>query len=180
MNNKLTERESYDILKVLEDKSYFSTLDERHRTAAVSLPAVFASAKNLEYVPDAVINRDICRMALSSDDADCSILPLIPYPDIQKEGIQKFSKDTPAFVLYSFADIQDEQIAHEAVKADAYCIQLIPDKLLTINLCREALKSPDADEKMEKFIAERFPELKTEHSFREEKTQRNEGVKIKF
>ena len=180
MSNKLTEREQWDIQKILGgDDFHFSTMDERHRTAAVSLVAVFASASNLEYVPDTVLNRDICRMALKGEGADCTILPLIPFPDIQKEGIKKFSGDTPAFVLYSFADIQDGQMAHEAVKANAYCIQLIPDCLLTKNLCREALKSPDADERMMKFVTERFPELKKEQVVKEDKIE-NRGVKLKF
>jgi len=175
----LTEREQWDIQKVLEDKDCFASMPERHRTAAVSMVAVFQSAHNLEYVPEAAINKDICRMALSGDGADCTILPLIPYPDIQKEGIKKFSENTPAFVLYSFADIQDGQIAHEAVKADAYCIQLIPDCLLTKNLCREALKSPDMDEKMMRFVTERFPDLKTEQSVKGDKAALK-SVKMKI
>jgi hypothetical protein len=53
--------------------------------------------------------------------------------------------DTPAFVLYSFADIKDTKTAQEAVKADAYCLQLVPEKLLTKDLCKTALQSPNAD-----------------------------------
>jgi hypothetical protein len=56
---------------------------------------------------------------------DCSVLSYIPYKDIQKEGIRQFSATTPAFVLYSFADITDAQMALDAVKADAYCLQLV-------------------------------------------------------
>jgi hypothetical protein len=37
-----------------------------------------------------------------------------------------FSGDMPAFVLYSFTDIRDAEMAQDAVKADAYCIQLVP------------------------------------------------------
>ena len=51
------------------------------------------------YVLKLGINRSICRAALSAKDADCTLLPHIPFPDVQKEGIQKFSGDTPAFVL---------------------------------------------------------------------------------
>ena len=154
--NKLTDREQWDIQKVLEDKNYFSTLGERYRTAAVSLPAVFASASNLEYVPDTVLNRDICRMAIQSGDADCSILPLIPYLDIQKEGAKKFSENEPAFVVYSFADISDAQMAQDAVRKDAYCLQLVPDKLITADLCKTALQHSSADKKVLGFIPERF------------------------
>jgi len=177
--NTLTEREKWDIQKALEDKNYFASLPERHRTAAVSLVAVFQSGHNLEYVPETAVNRDVCRMALQSDDTDCTILPMIPYPDIQKEGIKKFSENTPAFVLYSFVDISDSQMARDAVKADAYCIQLIPDKLLTKNLCHEALASPNMDEKVMRFVTERFPELKTEQRAESEK-QEHKSARMKI
>jgi hypothetical protein len=88
-------------------------------------------------------------------------LPYIPFPDIQKEGIQRFSGTTPAFILYSFADISDAQMAREAVKADAYCLQLVPDRLITAELCKTALHSPNADKKVLGFIPEKFrtPEI---------------------
>jgi hypothetical protein len=81
---------------------------------------------------------------------------------VQKEAIRKFSADTPAFVLYSFADIRDAEMAREAVKADAYCLQLVPDKLMTKELCRTALQSPNADSKVLGFIPEKFrtPEIR--------------------
>jgi hypothetical protein len=160
--NTLTDREKWNIRKVVENSDYYSSLPERHRTAAVSTVAVLASGHNLEYVPEAVLNRGICRAALSAKDADCTLLPHIPFPDVQKEGIQRFSGDTQAFVLYSFADIRDAQMAREAVKADAYCIQLVPDRLLTKELCQTALNSPNADKKVLGFIPEKFrtPEIR--------------------
>jgi hypothetical protein len=146
----------------VENSNYYPSLPERHRTAAVSTVAVLASGHNLEYVPEAFINRSICRAALSAKDADCTLLPHIPFSDVQKEGIQRFSGNTPAFVLYSFADIRDAQMAREAVKADAYCLQLVPDKLLTAELCKMALDSPNADKKVLGFIPEKFrtPEIR--------------------
>ncbi|MDR1130332.1 MAG: hypothetical protein LBK96_05070, partial [Prevotellaceae bacterium] len=176
----LTDREKWDIRKITENSSYYSSLPERRRTEALSMVAVLASGHNLEYVPEAFLNRNICRAALNSKDVDCTVLPCIPYPDVQKEAIQKFSADTPAFVLYSFVDIRDVQMAGEAVKADAYCLQLVPDKLLTADLCKMALNSPNADEKMLKFAVERFPKLTVERIPKEEKTQHNTGVKMKF
>jgi hypothetical protein len=98
----------------------------------------------------------------------------------QKEAIQKFSADTPAFVLYSFADIKDGETAREAVKADAYCLQLVPDKLLTKELCKTALQSPNADSFMRKFVSERFPELQGEKPAKDEKTQSHAERKLKI
>jgi hypothetical protein len=159
--NKFTDREKWDVRKILEDKNHYSSLPERHRTAAVSMVAVLASGHNLEYVPEAVLNRGICRAALNSKDVDCTVLPHIPYPDVQKEGIQRFiSSGTPAFVAYSFTDITDAKMAQEAVKADAYCLQLVPERLLTKELCKTAIQSPSADKKILDFIQERFPEIK--------------------
>ena len=138
MNTQVA-REAQDILKMVEDKRYYPSLPEYRKTVAVSLAAVSLCAKYLEYVPENVITkefegRQICRAALEAKDADCTILPYIPFSDVQKEGVQRFSGDTPAFVLYSFADMQDAKMAQEAVKADAYCIQLVPDKMLTKDL----------------------------------------------
>ena len=93
---------------------------------------------------------------MRAKDADCSLLSYIPFSDIQKEGIQRFSGDTPAFVLYSFSDISDAQMAKDAVKADAYCLQLVPNKLMTAELCKTALQHPDADKKVLGFIPGRF------------------------
>jgi hypothetical protein len=158
----LTDREKWDAGKIMEDKNYYSSLPGHRRTAVVSLVAVLASGHNLEHVPETVLNREICRAALNSKDADCTILPHIPFPDVQKEGVKRFiSSGTPAFVAYSFMDIMDTKTAQEAVKADAYCLQLVPDKLLTADLCKTALQHPDADKKVLGFIPERFrsPEI---------------------
>ncbi|MDR1339984.1 MAG: hypothetical protein LBK58_08040 [Prevotellaceae bacterium] len=161
--NALTDREKWDIRKIAGDRDYYPSLPEHRKTAAVSTVAVLACGHNLEYVPETVINKEICRAALNSKNVDCTVLPHIPYPDVQKEGIQKFiSSGTPAFVVYSFADIRDAKTAREAVKADAYCLQLVPDKLLTAELCKMALQSPNADKKVLDFISEKFrtPEIR--------------------
>jgi hypothetical protein len=153
----LTDRERWDVGKIVEDKNYYSSLPGHRRTAAVSLVAVLASGHNLEHVPETVLNREICRAALNSKDADCTILSHIPFPDVQKEGVKQFiSSGTPAFVAYSFMDITDTETAREAVKADAYCLQLVPDRLITAGLCKTALQHPDANRKVLSFIPERF------------------------
>jgi len=169
----ITDREKRAIRKVLDDKDYYYSLPKHCKTAAISMAAVSASAQNLEYVPETVINKDICRAALGAKDADCSLLSYIPYPDVQKEGIKRFSGDTPAFVVYSCADIRDAEMAQDAVKADAYCIQLVPDGLVTKDLCQTAMTSPNFDEKISKFVTERFPELKPERV-------QNTGTKMKL
>jgi hypothetical protein len=153
--NKLTDREKWDIEKLSGNKDYYYCLPEYRKTAAVSMAAVTANGNNLEYVPEDVINKDICRAALQSKDVDCTILSQIPFHSIQKEGIQRFN-DVPAFVLYSFVDIRDAQMAKEAVKADAYCLQLVPDKLIDKNLCKLALGNAQGDKKVLGFIPERF------------------------
>jgi hypothetical protein len=66
-------------------------------------------------------------------------------------------------------------MAKEAVKADAYCLQLVPDKLLTAELCKTALHSPNADKKVLKFVSERFPALQTE-----DRAQHNTNRKLKM
>jgi len=183
--NTPTDREMYDILKIVDDENYYPTLREYRKTVAVSLAAVTLCGQHLEYVPEWIINRDfegreICRAALQAKDADCSLLSHIPFLDVQKEGINLFAVNTPAFVLYSFADIREAEMAQDAVKADAYCIQFVPTELLTKDLCRTALQSPNADEKVSQFVTERFPELTAESITNEEKNRQNTGFKIKL
>jgi hypothetical protein len=160
--SKFTDREKRDIQRTLGNNNYYSSLPEYHRTAAVSTVAVLASGHNLEYVPEAVLNREICRAALKSKETDCTVLSYIPFPDVRKEGIRQFiSSGTPAFAVYSFTDITDAGMAREAVKADAYCLQFVPDRLLTEDLCKTALQHPEADIKVWGFIPEKFrsPEI---------------------
>ncbi|MDR3327489.1 MAG: hypothetical protein LBT04_05100 [Prevotellaceae bacterium] len=173
--NVLTDREKWDIQKIEGSRDYYPSLPEHRKTAAVSLAAVSACGYNLEYVPESIISRETCRVALQSKDVDCTVLPHIPFSDIQRDGIQRFSGSTPAFVLYSFMDITDAKTAKEAVKADAYCLQFIPDKLLTADLCKTALQSPNADKKILKFVSERFPAMQTA-----ERTQHNANNKLKM
>jgi hypothetical protein len=183
--NTPVSREARDIFKIIDDDSYFPSLPAHRKTAVVSLAAVTLCGQQLEYVPEWIISKEfegraICRAALKAKDADCTLLPHIPYIDVQKEGIRQFSADTPAFVLYSIADIRDAEMARDAVRADAYCIQLVPAELLTNDLCRTALQSPNTDEKVSKFVMERFPELKTEQKPENETNRQNTGAKIKL
>ena len=172
----ITEREKWDIRKITEDKDYYYLLPVHCKTAAVSIAAVSVSAQNLEYVPETVLNREICHVALEAGDVDCSILALIPFPDVQKEGIKRLSVHSPAFVVYSFADIRDAEMAQEAVKAEAYCIHFVPNELLTKELCKTAQQSPNYDEKISKFVMERFPELNPKQGTEQQRT----GTKMKL
>jgi hypothetical protein len=183
--NTPVSREARDIFKIIDDDSYFPSLPAHRKTAAVSLAAVTLCGQQLEYVPEWIIGKEfegraICRAALEAKDADCALLPYIPYLDVLKEGINRFSADTPAFVLYSIADIRDAEMARDAVRADAYCIQLVPAELLTKELCQTALQSPNADNRISKFVTERFPELKTEQIPENDINRQNAGIKLKI
>jgi hypothetical protein len=143
--------------------SLYSTLSEWRKTEAVSMAAVAAYSGNLEYVPDSALSPDICRAALTANDADLDILSKIPFLDVQKEGIKKFMEaGNSPFIVYSFSGINDAEMAKDAVKADAYCLQFVPDKLMTAELCKTALDSPNADKKVLGFIPEKFrtPEIR--------------------
>jgi hypothetical protein len=142
--------------------SLYSTLADWRKTEAVSIAAVSAHSENLDYVPDYALTPDICRAALTAKDADLCILSKIPFVEVQKEAIKMFQDEgNPAFVLYSFTGISDAEMAKDAVKADAYCLQFVPDKLMSAELCKMALNSPNADNKVLGFIPEKFrtPEI---------------------
>jgi len=182
--NTQVNRELQDILKIIDDKDYFRSLPEHRKTVAVSVSAVALQALDLEYVPEAVISKEfegraICRSALAANDADCKILPHIPFQDVQKEGIERFLATTEPFIVYSFADMQNANMAQEAVQKEAYCIYLVPDNMLTKDLCKIALKSPNTDEKISHFVFGCFPELKSER-LQNDENPRQSGAKMKF
>jgi hypothetical protein len=152
----------------------YSTLPERRKTEAVSLAAVTAYSGNLEYVPEHILSPDICRAALTAKDVDLDILSKIPYPTVQKEAIKMFlDEGNHPFVIYSFANISDASMALNAVQGDAYCLQLVPDKLTTADLCKVALQHPEADKKVLEFIPERYHDNPDIRRLAEERFGRN-------
>jgi hypothetical protein len=157
--------------------SLYSTLSDWRKTEAVSMAAVAAYSGNLEYVPDYALSPDICRAALTANDADLDILSKIPFPEVQKEGIKKFLEaGNPPFIVYSFSGINDAEMAKDAVKADAYCLQFVPNKLMTAELCKMAFDSPNADKKVLDFIPKKFqtPEIRkmAENKFGDSQAQK--------
>jgi hypothetical protein len=161
-NGNWKQLDSWVVSKDKRLSDTFPLLAEWRRTEDVSIAAVSSYSGNLEHVPDHILSPEICRAALTAKDADLDILSKIPYPEVQKEAIKKFlDEGNPAFVVYSFTDITDAEMAKEAVKADAYCLQFVPDKLMTAELCKLALQSPNADKKVPGFIPEKFrtPEI---------------------
>jgi len=183
METKNSNWEAVDSWAVSRDNrlfSLYSTLAEWRKTEAVSLVAVATHSGNLEYVPDHILSPEICRAALTAKDADLDILSKIPFPEVQKEAIKMFlDEGNDPFVVYSFADITDTKMAQDAVQRNAYCIQLVPDKLLTKDLCQTALKSPHTDDKVSKFVFEHFPSIKSGIP-KDEKLRQSEGVKMKL
>ena len=183
METKNSNWEGVDSWAVSRDNrlfSLYSTLAEWRKTEVVSSVAVATYSGNLEYVPDHILSPEICRAALTAKDADLDILSKIPFPEVQKEAIKMFlDEGNDPFVVYSFADITDTKMAQDAVQRNAYCIQLVPDKLLTKDLCQTALKSPNTDDKVSKFVFEHFSSMKSGIP-KDEKLRQSEGVKMKL
>jgi hypothetical protein len=61
--------EKRDVKKVSGNENDYSFLPEHRRTVAV-----LSCGNNQEYVPEAILNRDICRVALNSKKWDCTVL----------------------------------------------------------------------------------------------------------
>lgn len=152
-------REQRDIEAVSKDNSNYSAfadLPDKRKTEAVSLSAVSAYGNNLEFVPDDIKTKEICRTALQSKDIDCDILMHIPFPDVSLEGVHLFAEKIEPFVLFSFVDITNEKIAKEAINADGYCLQLVPEKILTEDMCKTAILNSDIGVKILDFIPDKL------------------------
>ena len=156
-NSNLKDMDTWLVNRDNREFSTYSGLSDSRKTEAVSMAAVTAYGGNLEYVPETLLSPEICRAALSAKDTEMDVLALIPYPEVQKEGIKKFlDEGSHPFVVYSFADITDAYMALDAVGRHGYCLQFVPDKLMTADLCKLALQHPESDKKVLGLIPERF------------------------
>jgi hypothetical protein len=78
------------------------------------------------------------------------------------------------------AETYSQAVLNGSNQIEAYCLQLVPDKLLTKDLCRTAVQSPNADDFVKNFVSERFPSLKSEQTLKDGKMQRYAERKLKI
>ena len=103
-----------------------------------------------------------------------SLLPSRLYSPTEKNEILKRLRVIRTIFIFC---PNTAKMAQEAVCANAYCLQLVPNELMTIDLCKQALQNPEADKKVLGFIPERIhnnPEIRkmAEEKFGDKKVEK--------
>lgn len=113
--------------------------------------AVEASGYNLEFVPEEMKTREMCRTSLySSPDLgyeDCEILQYIPYSDVCLEGLDGYIKgrDANELLYLVHPDAFDSSVAGWFVEQKPLLFNRLPEHLQTEEIAEKAVKSIDRD-----------------------------------
>lgn len=111
--------------------------------------AVEASGYNLEFVPEEMKTREMCRTSLySSADLgyeDCEILQYIPYSEVCLEGLEGYINGIDAKELIDLVHPKafDSSIAGWFVEQEPQLFKRLPEHLQTEDIAEKAVKSID-------------------------------------
>ncbi len=115
-------------------------------TEKLCIASVRRHGPMLQFVPDDLRTKEVCRAALAGsgfgDFNSGEISRLIPYPDICLEGLKRFAPLISDMyrIFESIPDeALDERVALFGVKADPACLLLLPERVKTEEVCREAI-----------------------------------------
>ena len=131
---------------VRNDAGALVYVPKEHLTERLCIDAVQKYGLLLRAVPEKLRTREVCRAALDGasvpDFNSGEISRLIPYPDICLEGLKRFAPLISDMyrIFESIPDeALDEKVAMFGVKADPACLLLLPAKVKTEEVCREAI-----------------------------------------
>lgn len=150
------------------DNEFFSEIPEEKKTPDMCMEAVKEMGDNLEFVPEGLKAKEMCRIALvSSPDlgyGDYEILSHIPFPDVCMEGIKQFENnvDMVDIVRALRKEVINKEIADYVVGKDGRCLGLIPLDLQTESLVLKAVRTSGCEALAYTTVRE---DLKTENLY---------------
>lgn len=146
-NNKLNKskvQKEYQEM-IIEDPESFCNIPVEYKSTDLCMDAVKSWGYNLEFVPEGLKTREMCRNALiSSPDlgyGDYVILAHVPFSDVCLEGIKKFENglDIMDVVCVLRKEVIDEKIANYIVGQDGCCLGIIPLQIQSEELALKAV-----------------------------------------
>lgn len=127
-----------------KDEELFRRLPKDTLTPELCMMAVKADGYNLEFVPEGLKTKDMCREALrASPDlgyGDAEILAHVPYPDVCLESMKEFAKnvDCAELIVLLRKEVITPEIADFAVSQNGHCLAAVPIHLQTEALANRA------------------------------------------
>lgn len=139
------EKEDYLFVQDKRFSHLFSTLPEHRRTYRVSWAAVEADPKNLEFVPNKHLDKEIIKMAARKDGF---AIEYIPSHKLNKE-IYTIAVNQNGGALELVPDaLKTSELCSDAVKNNGWALEFVPENLKTEEMCRVALTSElDSDDR---------------------------------
>lgn len=128
-----------------EDCEKFCDIPIEYKSPDLCMEAVKAWGYNLEFVPEGLKTKDMCREALAASPdlgyEHCVILAYIPYPDVCLEGLKdnEHGHDMDEFAQILRPEVIDKDIADYLVERDGCCLSHIPLHLQTEELALKAV-----------------------------------------
>lgn len=131
-----------------DNEDLFHKLPKESLTSELCMIAVKADGYNLEFIPEGLKTKDLCREALrASPDlggGDAEILAHVPYPDVCLEGMKGYAAYVDCLDLIRMLrkEVITPEIADFAVAQNGHCLAAIPLHLQTeILSCHATLTS---------------------------------------
>ena len=152
-----------------DDDELFRKLPKDCLTPELCMIAVKADGYNLEFVPEGLKTKDMCREALcASPDlgyGDAEILAHVPYPDVCLEGIKNFAGNVDCADLIALLrkEVITPEIAGFAVSQNGHCLAAVPIHLQTEALAFQATLTSGNSALLSTAIRE---DIKTENAYR--------------
>jgi len=112
-------------------------------TPEIAMKAVQLDGTALEFVPESVNTPEICRAALNCKDSDdYDVIHYVPFSDVCYDYLKNSDGQTSdPFMVFGNVkrDVVTTEMAQLAVKLEPSCLQFVPDRLKTSELCAEAV-----------------------------------------
>ncbi|WP_277638460.1 DUF4116 domain-containing protein [Bacteroides graminisolvens] len=127
------------------DSESFREIPTEHKSPNLCMEAVKSNGYNLEFVPEDLKTKEMCREALTTSPdlgyGDFVILAHIPFSDVCLEGIKHFENglDMMDIATVLRPEVIDKELAEYLVDKDGCCLSRIPPHLQTEELALKAV-----------------------------------------
>ena len=129
-----------------ENPESFCAIPEKHRSPELCMEAVKRWGYNLEFVPEGMKTKEMCRIALKASPdlgyEDGQILAHVPFSDICLEAIKDFEGGVDILeIAYTLRkEVINQEIADFLIEKDGCCLACLPLQLQTEELALKAVE----------------------------------------
>lgn len=127
------------------DPESFREIPTEYKSPSLCMEAIKLDGYNLEFVPEGLKTKEMCREALTASPdlgyEDVVILAHVPFPDVCLEGVKHFENglDMMDIAAVLRPEVIDKELAEYLVGKDGCCLSRIPLHMQTEELALKAV-----------------------------------------